>query len=131
MKKQIKQRQSVDLGIPIGFDDMRGLTPSVKRAKKIIETCNKEYDCHIECDMLGIFALSEEIDKLIEKAIENSEECQCKHYSKEARKTGVYTYQLIGKELNLCKACERKLRNQIIEQKKIEDECCIIRKGMK
>jgi len=45
----------------------------------------------------------------------------CKHYETEARKTGVYTYSIIGADINLCRACERKLRKQIIEQKEIED----------
>lgn len=44
----------------------------------------------------------------------------CKHYLKEAKKTSVYTYKLINAELNLCVACEKKLRKEILEQDKIE-----------
>lgn len=46
----------------------------------------------------------------------------CKHYEQEARKTSVYTYSLIGLDINCCKACEKKLRKQILEQDKIEKE---------
>ena len=44
----------------------------------------------------------------------------CNHYKKESKKTGVYTYNLIGAELNLCVACEKKLRKAIFEQDAIE-----------
>jgi len=44
----------------------------------------------------------------------------CKHYEKEARRTGVYTYKIICAEINLCQACEKKLRKKILEQNKIE-----------
>jgi len=46
----------------------------------------------------------------------------CKHYEKEAKKTSVYTYSLIGADLNLCKACEKKLRIKVLEQDEIEWE---------
>ena len=54
----------------------------------------------------------------------------CKHYVKEARKTGVYSYDLINSELNLCRACERLLRKEIKEQDRIEKEmkCGIYKK---
>jgi hypothetical protein len=37
---------------------MESLSPSVERAKRIVETCQKNYDCYIKMDMLGVFALS-------------------------------------------------------------------------
>lgn len=46
----------------------------------------------------------------------------CIHFVKESKKTSVYTYNLINAELNLCNACERKLRKEISEQIKCEDE---------
>ena len=46
----------------------------------------------------------------------------CKHWKKESKKTSIYIYKLIGAELNLCNACERKLRKQIFEQDKLEKE---------
>lgn len=46
----------------------------------------------------------------------------CPHYLEEAKKTSVYSYKLINRELNLCKKCEKKLRKQILEQDKIERE---------
>jgi hypothetical protein len=46
----------------------------------------------------------------------------CPHYIKESKKTSVYTYKLIGAEINLCNSCERKLRAEIIEQDKQEKE---------
>ncbi|CAK0756793.1 conserved hypothetical protein [Azospirillaceae bacterium] len=46
----------------------------------------------------------------------------CKHYLEESKKTSVYSYDLIGAELNLCKACEKKLRKEILEQDKIEND---------
>ena len=46
----------------------------------------------------------------------------CKHYVKECLKTSVYSYDLVAAELNLCKACEKKLRTQMIEQDRIEKE---------
>jgi hypothetical protein len=46
----------------------------------------------------------------------------CKHWMKESKKTSTYIYKLIGAELNLCDACEAKLRKQIKEQDKIEEE---------
>jgi len=46
----------------------------------------------------------------------------CKHYKTEAIKTGVYTYSIIKADINLCNACEKKLRKQIFEQDKIEKE---------
>jgi hypothetical protein len=45
----------------------------------------------------------------------------CKHWKKEAKITSTYIYKLIGAELNLCKACESKLRKQIIEQAEFEE----------
>ena len=45
----------------------------------------------------------------------------CKHYLEEAKKTSVYTYQLVDKLLNLCNKCEKKLRKQVLKQKEIED----------
>ncbi len=50
----------------------------------------------------------------------------CKHYETEARKTSVYTYSLIGLDINCCKACERKLRKQILEQIEAEKECVVL-----
>lgn len=52
----------------------------------------------------------------------NRRQVNCKHYEEEARRTGVYTYQLIGMDINLCNACEKKLRKQIFEQDSIETE---------
>lgn len=46
----------------------------------------------------------------------------CKHFKKESKKTSFYIYSLIGAELNLCNACEKKLRKQILDQDKIEME---------
>jgi len=46
----------------------------------------------------------------------------CNHYLKEAKKTSVYSYDLIGAELNLCNVCEKKLRKEIMEQDKFERE---------
>jgi len=46
----------------------------------------------------------------------------CKHYETESRKTSVYTYSLIGLDINCCNKCEKKLRKQIIDQDKIEKE---------
>ena len=46
----------------------------------------------------------------------------CKHYIKEAKKTSVYSYNLVGAELNLCVACEKKLRKGILKQDKIEKD---------
>ncbi len=46
----------------------------------------------------------------------------CKHYLKERMKTSVYSYDLIGAELNLCMACEKKLRKEILEQNKFEND---------
>jgi len=46
----------------------------------------------------------------------------CNHFIKESKKTSVYSYDLIGAELNLCKKCEKKLRKEIIEQDRIEKE---------
>jgi hypothetical protein len=37
-------------------------------------------------------------------------------------KTHCYSYDLINAELNLCNKCEKKLRKEIIEQDKIENE---------
>jgi len=47
---------------------------------------------------------------------------ECPHFEKESRKTNIYIYKLIGAELNLCMKCEKKLREQIFEQIKIENE---------
>lgn len=44
----------------------------------------------------------------------------CPHYLKEAKKTSVYSYNLVAAEINLCNACEKKLRKGIIEQDKTE-----------
>lgn len=46
----------------------------------------------------------------------------CPHYIEQSKKTSVYTYNLINAELNLCKACESKLRKAIFKQDKIENE---------
>lgn len=46
----------------------------------------------------------------------------CKHFFKEAKKTSFYSYDLINADLNLCIACERKLRKQILNQDKIEHD---------
>ncbi len=46
----------------------------------------------------------------------------CNHFIKESKKTSVYSYSLIGSELNLCKKCEKKLRKEIIQQDKDEKE---------
>lgn len=46
----------------------------------------------------------------------------CNHFIKESKKTSVYSYKLIGAELNLCKSCEKKLRKEIIQQDKDEKE---------
>jgi len=46
----------------------------------------------------------------------------CNHFIKESKKTSVYSYNLIGVELNLCVACEKKLRKAIFEQDAIEKE---------
>jgi hypothetical protein len=45
----------------------------------------------------------------------------CLHYLKASRKAGGYTYKLNGAELNLCRACEKKLRKGILEQIDAED----------
>lgn len=44
----------------------------------------------------------------------------CKHYLEESKKTSVYTYSIVGAEINLCKNCEKKLRKEIMEQDKLE-----------
>jgi hypothetical protein len=49
----------------------------------------------------------------------------CKHYLNESMKTSVYTYKIIDAELNLCKACEKKLRHEVLEQ--IEAEKPLVR----
>lgn len=46
----------------------------------------------------------------------------CLHYLKASKKTSVYTYNIVGAEINLCNACEKKLRKGILEQDKIERE---------
>ena len=46
----------------------------------------------------------------------------CIHYLKSSLKNSVYTYKLINAELNLCIKCERKLREEILKQKKIEEK---------
>ena len=51
----------------------------------------------------------------------NNRQINCKHYLRESKKTAVYTYRIVGADINLCKMCERKLRKQIIDQKAIED----------
>ena len=45
----------------------------------------------------------------------------CNHYVKD-KKNSVYSYDLIGSEINLCGRCEKKLRKQILEQNEIENE---------
>lgn len=56
----------------------------------------------------------------------------CPHYQKEVTKTSVYTCELIAAELNLCQACEKKLRAEIIEQDKQEKEIAkLIKKKLK
>ena len=50
------------------------------------------------------------------------QQINCKHYIKEAKKTSVYSYDLIGAELNLCVGCEKKLRKGILKQDAIEKE---------
>ena len=46
----------------------------------------------------------------------------CKHYIKESKKTSVYSYALVGADLNLCVVCEKKLRRGILEQDAVERE---------
>ena len=47
---------------------------------------------------------------------------ECIHFKKTTLSShGNYSYNLIASQLNLCIKCEKKLRNSIIEQKKIED----------
>ena len=43
---------------------MESLSHSIERAKKLVETFQKDYDCYIKCDMLEVFVLSNEIDKM-------------------------------------------------------------------
>jgi len=45
----------------------------------------------------------------------------CPHYLKAVKKDGGYSYNLVGAELNLCRACERKLRKEIQKQIDAED----------
>lgn len=52
--------------ISIGIEDMESLSPSVERAKRLIKDCKNNYDCFIQIDLCGLFALSSELDKLIE-----------------------------------------------------------------
>ena len=53
----------------------------------------------------------------------------CKHYETEARKTSVYTYSLIGLDINCCNKCEKKLRKQILEQIEAENGCISLKVG--
>ena len=41
---------------------------------------------------------------------------------KEAMKTSVYTYSIQCADINLCKVCERKLRKEVLEQARVEEE---------
>jgi len=50
---------------------MESLSHSIERAKKLVETFQKDYDCYIKCDMLEVFVLSNEIDKLIKQDQKN------------------------------------------------------------
>ena len=45
----------------------------------------------------------------------------CEHILQKKDK-GIYTYKLIGRDLDICECCEAKLRKQIFEQDKIEKE---------
>lgn len=50
----------------------------------------------------------------------------CIHYEDMiAAAKGGYSYKLVNAELNLCFKCEKKLREQIIKQKEIEDSLMI------
>ena len=55
----------------------------------------------------------------------------CIHYLKAVKNTSVYSYDLIGAELNLCKPCNSKLRKEILEQIKLEKECDRLSKVLK
>jgi len=46
---------------------------------------------------------------------------KCNHFNNKL--PSVYIYPLIGAELCLCPKCEKKLRQRILEQDKIEKEC--------
>lgn len=53
--------------------------------------------------------------------INTMKQINCNHYIKASKKTSVYTYKIVDAELNLCKACEKKLRKEVLEQIDAED----------
>ena len=45
----------------------------------------------------------------------------CNHI-KQKKEKSIYIYSLIGRDLCICEKCEKKLREQILEQDKLEKE---------
>lgn len=53
----------------------------------------------------------------------------CLHILKDKEKNkSIYIYKLIGKDLVICKDCEKRLRKQILEQNKLEKKLKILKK---
>jgi len=67
------------------------------------------------------FETVKKINETMKTKTKKFKDWSCQHMTKHNR--GFYIYEMVGRDLVLCKSCEERLRKKIFEQSIMEKEC--------